>query len=239
MQNGVAEQLNWTLLELTCAMVIAQNVLIFLWEYAIAHAMYLRNCVYHKSLNKTPYKITHNEKPNISHLHEFGSLVWILLQGQDKPPKLQPHSKAWLFVGYNNGSKSVLYYNAETRKVLISCNFRFLNLPEHDAPPEQSVTPTVLCEREMGGMEDIQNDQNDLVKINSNNKRAREQDEPNWEEPPRKLRAKAHVDYCFLDNPFPDKEQNEEYNMNETLIAYNVETEMLLGGRDPLTLCEA
>ena len=91
----------------------------------------------------------------------------------------------------------------------------------------------------MGGMEDMQNDQNDLVKINSNNKHAREQDEPNWEEPPRKLRAKAHVDYRFLDNPFPDEEQNEEYNMNEALIAYNIQTEMPLGGRDPLTLCKA
>ena len=65
-------------------------------------------CVYHKSLNKTLYKITHNEKPNISHLHEFGSLVWILLQGQDKPPKLQPCSKAQLFVGYDNQCYTIM-----------------------------------------------------------------------------------------------------------------------------------
>ena len=90
-----------------------------------------------KSLDKTPYQITHNEKLNISHLQEFSSLVWILLQGQDKPPKLQPHSKAQIFVGYDNGSKSVLYYNTETRKVLTSCNFHFLNLPEHQTSLKQ------------------------------------------------------------------------------------------------------
>ena len=62
------------------------------------------------------------------------------------------------------------------RKVLISCNFCFLNLPKHDTPPKQLVTPTVLHEGEMGGMEDTQNDQNDLVKISNNNKCVREQD---------------------------------------------------------------
>ena len=67
-QSGVAERLNQTLLELAHAMTIAQKLPVFLWEYAIVHAMYLRNQVYHKSLDKTPYQITHNEKPNISHL---------------------------------------------------------------------------------------------------------------------------------------------------------------------------
>ena len=46
------------------------------------------------------------------------------------------------------------------------------------------------------------------------------------------------MDYRFLDNPFPDEQQN-EYNINETLMAYNVQTEMPLDGKDPLTLCEA
>ena len=149
-------------------MIIAKNVPIFLWEYAIVHAMYLRNCVYHKSLNKTPYKITHNEKPNISHLCEFDSLVWILLQGQNKPAKLQPRSKAQLFVGYDNSSKSV---------------FHFLNLSEHETPPERWVTPTVLHEGEIGSKEGMQNDQDDPVIINNKNKCVIEQDKPNGEEP--------------------------------------------------------
>jgi hypothetical protein len=31
--------------------------------------------------DKTPYEIWHNEKPDISHLHEFGTPMWILQQG--------------------------------------------------------------------------------------------------------------------------------------------------------------
>ena len=119
-QNGVAECLNHTLLELACAMLIARNLPIFLWEYAVAHAMYLRNRAYHKSLDKTPYELWLNNKPDISHLREFGAPVWILLQGQNKPPKLQPRSKQFYYVGCIDGSKSVLYYSPETRKVLTS-----------------------------------------------------------------------------------------------------------------------
>jgi hypothetical protein len=51
-QNGVAERLNHTLIELARAMIIARNLPVFLWEYAVAHAMYLQNRVYHKSLEK-------------------------------------------------------------------------------------------------------------------------------------------------------------------------------------------
>ena len=119
-QNRVAERLNQTLLELARAMVIACKIPIFLWEYAISHAMYLRNRVYHKALpDNTPYQLWYNKKPDISHLQEFGAPVWILLEGQKKLPKMQPRSKQYLYVGCEDGSKSVLYYSAETRKVLI------------------------------------------------------------------------------------------------------------------------
>jgi hypothetical protein len=59
------------------------------------------------------------------------------------------------------------------------------------------------------------------------------------EQSPRKLRTKARVDYRFLDNPFPDEEQNEEQNINEALIAYCIQTEMPLGSGDLFTLAEA
>ena len=47
------------------------------------------------------------------------------------------------------------------------------------------------------------------------------------------------MDYCFLNDPFPDEELNEEQLVDETLIAYNIQTEMPLGGKDPFTLQEA
>jgi hypothetical protein len=45
-QNGIAERTNRTLVELTCTMIRGQNLPEFLWEHAIEHAAYLRNCAY-------------------------------------------------------------------------------------------------------------------------------------------------------------------------------------------------
>jgi len=41
-QNGAAEHLNQTLVELARAMLFGQKLPAFLWEYAIQHAVYLR-----------------------------------------------------------------------------------------------------------------------------------------------------------------------------------------------------
>ena len=62
-----------------------------------------------------------------------------------------PKSKRRIYVGYNDGSNSVKYYNAETRKVLTSRNFRSLQLPMDPKPPEPVViTPDIQHEGESG-----------------------------------------------------------------------------------------
>ena len=53
---------------------------------------------------------------NMSHLYKFSALVWILSQGQNIAQKILPKSEQCSYVGYNDRSKSVLYYNTETRK---------------------------------------------------------------------------------------------------------------------------
>ena len=64
-------------------MIIANNLPEFFWEYAVLHAAYYSNRSFTKHLLKsTPYEGWHNERPNVSHLREFGAPVWILLQGQ-------------------------------------------------------------------------------------------------------------------------------------------------------------
>ena len=91
-QNGIAEWMNRTLVELSRAMIIANNLPEFLWEYAVLHATYLRNQSFTKHLpNSTPYEGWHNKRPNVSHLHEFGAPGWILLQGQKIDWKMQPN----------------------------------------------------------------------------------------------------------------------------------------------------
>jgi hypothetical protein len=84
-----------------------KNLPEFLWEYAINYSAYIQNRSYTKSLeNQTPYEKRFQRKPNVSHLSEFRAPIWVLLQGQKKPRKMEPQSKQCIFVGSDDGSKS-------------------------------------------------------------------------------------------------------------------------------------
>jgi len=114
-QNGVAEQMNRTLVKLAHAMLIASSLPEFLWEPAVAHAAYIRNRSYTTALaDHTPYQGWFGIKPNVTHLREFGVNMWILLQGQNVACKILPKSKRRAYVGYDEGSKSIIYYNTKT-----------------------------------------------------------------------------------------------------------------------------
>jgi hypothetical protein len=69
--NGIAERLNRTLVERTCAMLIQSKLPKNLWGYMLLHANYIKNCTYSKALpNKTPYEMVHNSKPKLNDSYE-------------------------------------------------------------------------------------------------------------------------------------------------------------------------
>ena len=145
-QNGVAERMNRTLVELARAMLTASQLPEFLWEPVVNHAAYVRNRSYTKVVqNKTPYKGWHNIKPNVSYLREFRLLVWILLQGQHMQRKMLPKTTQYYYVGNEDNSQSIIYYNKETRKLNISRNFYFLK------DPLENVLNDHVCEGERPG----------------------------------------------------------------------------------------
>jgi hypothetical protein len=93
-QNGVAERMNRTLVELARAMLTDSKLLEFLWEPAVAYATYVQNLSYTKYIPKaTPYQLWHGHKPDVSHLREFGVPIWILAQGQRVLRKMLPKSQ--------------------------------------------------------------------------------------------------------------------------------------------------
>ncbi len=128
-------------------MLIAWNLPTFLWEHAVTHAgyaAYVRKCVLTKPLQgKTPYEAWFCKKPNVSHLQEFGSPVYILLQGSKELPKLLLQSKDHTF---------------ERRKLQTKApvNYRFLNDPFPDEEDETYLTAKTniyqaYCETPLGG----------------------------------------------------------------------------------------
>ncbi|GBE87024.1 hypothetical protein SCP_1002700 [Sparassis crispa] len=138
-QNGVAERFNRTLLELARAMLIARKLPNFLWAEAVAYAAYLRNRAPTKALcGKTPEEAWTGKKPNVAHLREFGSDVWILTEGQNLS-KLEPKSKKHTFVGFADGPKAVRYYDVGARSIRVSRNFVFADAlnPASNVPVHQ------------------------------------------------------------------------------------------------------
>ena len=130
-QNGVAERFNRTHMELARSMLVARNLPSFLWDEAVSHANYLRNRAGTRALDgRTPYEAWYGRKPNVSHLREFGCDVWVLDESTGLS-KLNPRAKKMVFMGFVDGSKSIRYYDASTRKIKVSRNVSF---NENEAP---------------------------------------------------------------------------------------------------------
>jgi len=123
-QSGVAERFNRTLLELSRAMLIAKGLPHFLWAEAIGYAAYIRACVPTRALeDKTPYEAWTGKKPNVAHLREFGASVWVY--GEGDAGKLSPRANKYIFVGFQEGPKTIRYYDAAKRSIKVSRNHKF------------------------------------------------------------------------------------------------------------------
>jgi hypothetical protein len=155
--------------------------------------------------------------------------VWILLQGQKEPPKMQPKSQRRAYVGYDDGSNSVLYYNAATRKILKSRNYRFLTPPKNNSPPEGiEVAPDSPPEGEDRGNMRLSED---LISPGTGDKRKRDNlDLENLE--PRETRANKRPNYRYLDDPYPDED-------DDTLTSEEQANSAIIPGDELHSLAEA
>ena len=101
-------------------------------------------------------------------------------------------------MGYDDGSKSIKYYNAETRKVLTSQNFHFLSLTNDYTPPAPI---EVLLDAPIEG----EPERNTLpTSGNKSDSSKRKRDEEEGQQEPRRTRG-IRIDYQYLHNPFPDE----------------------------------
>ena len=67
-QNGVAERMNRTLLNMVRSMMFFKNVKLMFWGEAILCAVYIKNrCPSAALQNKTPYEMWHDHLPAVKH----------------------------------------------------------------------------------------------------------------------------------------------------------------------------
>nr|GEY90216.1 hypothetical protein [Tanacetum cinerariifolium] len=143
-QNDVVKRRNRTLVEAARTMLSAAKVPLFFWAEAIAIACFTQN----RSLiiprhEKTPYHIINNQKPSVKFFHIFGTLCYIVRDGEN-PDKMKEKGDACIFVGYSTQSRAYKVFNKRTRVIVETIHVNFDELPQM-ALDHVSFNPVLQC----------------------------------------------------------------------------------------------
>nr|GEZ97768.1 hypothetical protein [Tanacetum cinerariifolium] len=144
-QNGVVERRNRTLVEAARTMLSAAKVPLFFWAEAIETACFTQN----RSLviprhEKTPYHIINDRKPSVNFFHIFGSVCYIVKDGENID-KMKEKDDECIFVGYSNQSRAYRVFNKRTRMIMESIHVNFDELPMM-ASDQNSSDPAPECQ---------------------------------------------------------------------------------------------
>ena len=124
--NGVAERLNRTILEKVRAMLHDSDLPKFLWAEAAAHAVYLKNRTWTRTIgDTTPFEILNGKKPNLKNLQPWGCKVQV---HDNTGSKLDGQSSIGHWMGFDTESKDGhRVYWPERRMVTVerSVSFKF------------------------------------------------------------------------------------------------------------------
>ena len=127
--NGVVERLNRTILEKVRAMLYESDMPKFLWAEAVAHAVYLKNRMWTRTIgDTTPFKLLNRQKPNIGNLHPWGCKVRV---HDTAGSKLDGRSSIGSWMGFDAETKEGhRIYWPEKRMVTVERNVKFNFEPE-------------------------------------------------------------------------------------------------------------
>ncbi|KAH9783400.1 Integrase catalytic domain-containing protein [Citrus sinensis] len=124
-QNGVVERKNKSIQEMARTMLNENSLPKYFWAEAVNTACYVLNRVLIRhNLNKTPYELWKDRKPNIGYFKVFGCKCFVL-NTKDNLGKFDPKSDVGIFLGYSNSSKAYRVYNKRTLVVEESMHVTF------------------------------------------------------------------------------------------------------------------
>nr|GEW74123.1 retrovirus-related Pol polyprotein from transposon TNT 1-94 [Tanacetum cinerariifolium] len=129
-QNGVVKRRNRTLVEAARTMLSAVKVPLFFWAKVIATACFTQN----RSLiiprhEKIPYHIINDRKPSVKFFHIFGSLCYIVRDGENLD-KMKEKGDACIFVGYYTQSRAYRVFNKRKTVIVETIHVNFDELPQ-------------------------------------------------------------------------------------------------------------
>ncbi|GKB66801.1 retrovirus-related pol polyprotein from transposon TNT 1-94 [Tanacetum coccineum] len=125
-------------------MLSAAKVPLFFWAEAISTTCFTQN----RSLvipqhKKTPYHIINARKPSVKFFHIFGSLCYIVRDGENLD-KMKEKGDACIFVGYSTQSRAYMVFNKRTGIIVETIHVNFDELPQM-ASDHVSSDPVPQC----------------------------------------------------------------------------------------------
>lgn len=142
-QNGRVERDNRTIVESARAMIYGSGVAKFLWAEAVNTAVYILNRTQTtQAPNSTPFELWYGKKPCLGHMRTFGVEAYSLIPEQ-KRSKLDPKSKKYIFVGYDQESNNYRLFDPLSKKVIVSRNVLFNEKVKYNGPVSEAI-PLVI-----------------------------------------------------------------------------------------------
>lgn len=124
-QNGVAERMNRTIVEMARCMLMNCDLSPSFWAEAVATACFIRNrCPTSALGGEIPYEKWFEKPVKIGYLRKFGAKVFILDKNSNKD-KFAPRGIPGVFVGYSKTSKGFRVWVPEQRKFVVSRDIIF------------------------------------------------------------------------------------------------------------------
>ncbi|SPO29799.1 uncharacterized protein UTRI_10282 [Ustilago trichophora] len=138
-QNGVAERMNRTLMDMVRCMLIQSGVPDHFWLHAIQHAAYVRNRLPNINTGKakTPYELFYDKPTDISMIRPFGCAAWVHLLPHRRTSKLSPRSTKMIYLGTSLDRKAYELCDIEHTRLEQARDVNFIE-DEFPSKPKQS-----------------------------------------------------------------------------------------------------
>ena len=121
-QNGMVEQKNQVIQEMTRVMIHAKNMAQHFWGEVVNTACHIINRVFLRpATTKTPYELWRGRKPTVKYFRVFRSTCYILCD-RENLGKFDAKSDVGIFLGFSTISRASRMYNSRTKTVMKSIN---------------------------------------------------------------------------------------------------------------------
>jgi len=127
-QNGVAERMNRTIMDMVRCMLYESGLPNKFWSLAVNHAVYIRNRVPNEWTGKdtTPTEMFLDDKGDVEEVRPFGCTAYVHLQVRERNGKLGPRSVKMIHVGIGMGRKAYVVTDLAYTTIKVSRDVTFV-----------------------------------------------------------------------------------------------------------------